>query len=120
MAALAADEDDMDEELTPEQQADLAAIRQRKKQLVRQHRLKKAAGNNNPVLPAKFDRCGTDSRREKRRAAGGMRHAAGAGACVLACACFACPYHTGPSLAALCARTDVLCARMYSENLCLF
>ncbi|GAX80932.1 hypothetical protein CEUSTIGMA_g8367.t1 [Chlamydomonas eustigma] len=46
-------EEDMDEDvedLTEDQAADLAAIRQRKKQLVASHRLKKGSANNQAVL----------------------------------------------------------------------
>lgn len=41
------------DELTEEQAADLAAIRQRKKQIITAHRLKKSSASNRPVMPAK-------------------------------------------------------------------
>ena len=44
------------EELTPEEQAELQAIRDRKIKIVAQHRRKKSAANNHAMLPQKADR----------------------------------------------------------------
>ena len=43
------------EDLTPEEQAELQAIRDRKAKIVAEHRRKKAAGNNHPLLPKRVD-----------------------------------------------------------------
>lgn len=56
------------DELTEEQAADLAAIRQRKKQIITAHRIKKSSANNRPVIPAKH----------KAKQAVGLRAALGA------------------------------------------
>lgn len=44
------------EELTPEEQAELQAIRDRKVKIVAEHRRKKSAANNHAVLPHKADK----------------------------------------------------------------
>ena len=41
------------DDLTAEERSTLGRIRQRKQEIVREHRLKKSAGNNNPVMPKK-------------------------------------------------------------------
>ncbi|GBG44384.1 hypothetical protein CBR_g77869 [Chara braunii] len=46
------------EDLTPEEQQALAAIRKKKAEMVQVHRRKKSLADNNPVLPRKFDREG--------------------------------------------------------------
>lgn len=59
------------EELGEEEQADLDAIRARKKEIVTAHRVKKAAAGNRPVLPA-------EARGRKVRTAAAMRESLGA------------------------------------------
>eukprot|EP00201_Polytomella_parva_P017223 CAMPEP_0175061054 /NCGR_PEP_ID=MMETSP0052_2-20121109/13375_1 /TAXON_ID=51329 ORGANISM="Polytomella parva, Strain SAG 63-3" /NCGR_SAMPLE_ID=MMETSP0052_2 /ASSEMBLY_ACC=CAM_ASM_000194 /LENGTH=691 /DNA_ID=CAMNT_0016326873 /DNA_START=32 /DNA_END=2107 /DNA_ORIENTATION=- len=44
-----------DDELTAEERADLAKIQYRKRQIIAEHRAKKTAANNNPVLPNKHN-----------------------------------------------------------------
>lgn len=44
------------EDLTPEEQAELQAIRDRKIKIVAAHRRKKSAANNHPMLPHKADK----------------------------------------------------------------
>lgn len=61
----------MEEELTEEQRADLAAIRRRKKVLVSQHRVKKNATNNQAVLP------GTAGTKASGRTIGALRSSLG-------------------------------------------
>jgi nucleolar GTP-binding protein len=60
------------EELTEEQQADLAAIRTRKAAIIREHRQKKGSGNNRPVMPAKAGAGGTLNTGTLRSRLGGM------------------------------------------------
>ena len=43
------------EDLTPEEQAELQAIRDRKAKLVAEHRRKKSVGNNHPIIPKRID-----------------------------------------------------------------
>ena len=45
-----------DEGLTPEQKQTLKAVRHRKKQVVADHRSRKAIANNQAILPRKADR----------------------------------------------------------------
>lgn len=74
-AGLEDAEGDMDlEELTPEERATLGAIRQRKQELVREHRSKKTAGNNNPIMPHKVraGRSNTTDKMQKTLGAMGM------------------------------------------------
>lgn len=44
------------EDLTPEEQAELQAIRDRKIKIVAEHRRKKSAANNHAMLPHKVDK----------------------------------------------------------------
>jgi hypothetical protein len=60
------------DELTPEQESDLAAIRARKKQIVTAHRIKKGAANNRPVIPLKHNTRGRLNTTEMRRSLGSM------------------------------------------------
>lgn len=60
------------DELTPEQEADLAAIRARKKQIVTAHRIKKGVANNRPVIPLKHNTRGRLTTTEMRKSLGSM------------------------------------------------
>lgn len=66
--------DDMDaDELTAEQQEDLAAIRRRKQQIITAHRIKKNTANNRAILPHKHDgemKLTTDNMRKQLGAMG--------------------------------------------------
>jgi nucleolar GTP-binding protein len=44
------------EDLSPEDQAELQSIRDRKIKIVADHRRKKSAANNHPLLPQRADR----------------------------------------------------------------
>ncbi|KAL7261054.1 hypothetical protein ACSBR1_006664 [Camellia fascicularis] len=53
------DNDDVDmdgQELTPEEQEALAAIRKKKSLLIQQHRIKKSTAESRPTVPRKFDK----------------------------------------------------------------
>ncbi|KAF5754751.1 putative small GTP-binding protein [Helianthus annuus] len=51
------DEVDMDvEDLTPQQQKELAEIRRKKSILIREHRIKKSTAESRPIVPRKFDK----------------------------------------------------------------
>ncbi|KAM0001728.1 putative NOG1 helical domain-containing protein [Helianthus debilis subsp. tardiflorus] len=51
------DEVDMDvEDLTPQQQKELAEIRRKKSVLIREHRIKKSTAESRPIVPRKFDK----------------------------------------------------------------
>ncbi|KAI3824916.1 hypothetical protein L1987_06389 [Smallanthus sonchifolius] len=51
------DEVEMDvEDLTPQQQKELAEIRKKKSLLIREHRIKKSTAESRPVVPRKFDK----------------------------------------------------------------
>ncbi|PWA87514.1 GTP binding domain-containing protein [Artemisia annua] len=51
------DEEEMDvEELTPQQQQELAEIRRKKSILIREHRIKKSTAESRPIVPRKFDK----------------------------------------------------------------
>uniref|UniRef100_A0A0D6QVZ2 Nucleolar GTP-binding protein 1 n=1 Tax=Araucaria cunninghamii TaxID=56994 RepID=A0A0D6QVZ2_ARACU len=57
MAAEGDEDDEMEEiDLTPGEKEALAAIRQKKKMLVEEHRLKKSTAESRPVVPRKFDK----------------------------------------------------------------
>ncbi|KAI3717433.1 hypothetical protein L1987_69043 [Smallanthus sonchifolius] len=51
------DEVEMDvEDLTPQQQKELAEIRKKKSLLIREHRIKKSTAESRPIVPRKFDK----------------------------------------------------------------
>jgi len=60
------------DELTPEQQSDLAAIRARKQQIVTAHRIKKGVANNRPVIPLKHNTRGNLTTKGLRKSLGAM------------------------------------------------
>ncbi|KAL4572830.1 hypothetical protein LXL04_019616 [Taraxacum kok-saghyz] len=50
------DEEMEGEDLTPEQQKELAEIRKKKSVLIREHRIKKSTAESRPIVPRKFDK----------------------------------------------------------------